>query len=800
MLKNHFRLAWRNLLKDRQFTLLNGIGLSTGLACAILIWLWTSDERKVDQFYPHKERLYQVLQNIPLGGGGIMTSEHTPDLLANALIREIPEIEDAVIVKSPDEDGNPMGIAYAGGTGIKARELYVTSHFLSIFSCPLVQGNKNRVLADKHQVLLSDQLAMKLFHSIRAAVGKTIVWDRGLAEAGDVNGTYTVAGVFVKPPSTASMQFDLLFAHALYVEKSVQSINWNSSDPATFVLLKKGASEQTVNGKVKDIIKAQFRNDPGIQSWLGTLFLQRYSDKYLHNHYENGAPAGGRIEYVRLFSIIAAFILVVAAINFMNLATAKAARRIKEIGIKKVMGASRGTLILQYLSESMLMAVVSLAAAMMLVWLLLPLFGGITGKTMEPRFDTGFALAVCVITGITGIVAGSYPALYLSGFKPALILKGVFSASSGQPRVRQGLVVFQFIISITLILSVIVVYKQMKLIQTRNLGWHKDNVIYFPNEGRLGQHQQAFLSKARSIPGVLHASDMEGDMFGNHSGGSGIDWPGKTTSIEFGGLYVDHDLMETMGLQMKEGRTFSPQFPSDSAGVIFNETAISAMGLKNPVGQTVKLWGKEKHIIGVVRDFHFESLYRKVSPFFISYEKNRSNIVVKIKAGTEKTTLARLDKLYKEYNPGLPFDYRFLEEDYQALYASEHRVSVLSWWFAGIAILISCLGLFGLMAFTAEKRQKEIGIRKVVGATVASLVTLLSADLLKLALLAMVIAFPLSWWILHHWLENFAYRVSIGPVLFLLTGGSTLVITLGTISFQAIRAAMANPVKSLRSE
>jgi ABC-type antimicrobial peptide transport system permease subunit len=800
LIRSYFKIAWRNLLKDRQFTLLNLAGLASGLACAFIIYLWVNDEMQIDKFHQNNSQLYQVMQNIPLDDGSIMTTEHTPDLLAKSLADQMPEVQDVAIVKYPDEDDNPTGILSYNGTGVKAKEIYATPNFFKIFSFQLLQGNKDQVLSNKSDVLLSDLLAMKLFHTTQNLIGKIITWDRGTGQPGSVNGKYIISGIFESPSANSSLRFDLLFPHAVYADNNKDYINWQNSNPATYVLLKSGTDIGSFNKKVKGFIKAKYPAGSNDQKWAGTLFLQRYSAKYLQNHYENGAPDGGRIEYVKLFSAIAIFILLIACINFMNLSTAKASRRMKEVGIKKVMGASRGALILQYISESMLMALLSLLIAIMLVWLLLPAFREITGKELSIHLNASLFFAVAGVTITTGIISGSYPALYLSGFRPVAVLKGKLDASAGESWVRKWLVVFQFAISVILIVSVIVVYKQTILIQTKNLGYSKDNIIRFSNDGKLQQDQQAFLTEARTIPGIVNASDMEGDMFGNHSGGGGIHWPGQTQRIEFSGLYVDYNFMETMGLQMKEGRMFSRQFGSDSDGVIFNEAAIAAMKLKDPVGKSVILWGRKQQIIGVVKDFHYESLYKKVGPFFISYRKNTANLLVKIQVGTEKETIALLGSLYKKYNPGLPFEYSFLDEDYNALYSSEQRVAVLSRYFAGIAIVISCLGLFGVAAFTAQKRQKEIGIRKVVGASVSNIAIMFSKDFLKLVLIALLFAFPVAWWAMHNWLQSFAYRVNVGAGIFLIAGIVTMLITLITISFQSIKAALANPVNSLRSE
>ncbi len=796
-------MAWRNLLRDRQFSLLNLIGLSTGLTCALLIYLWVSDERSVDRFNEKDSQLFQALKNVPNGDGTISTHETTQGLLAKSMASDLPEIEYAVSVRKEGD----MGIISAGDKHIKANWEFVGKDFFNVFSYHLIQGNKSSGLSNKYGVLLSDRLALKLFNTTENIIGKTISWDHG----GEFNGSYMIAGIFKDLPSSASDQSDILFSYSLFVDKEVGGMGdvsyWGSNMSNTYLVLKKGTDVKQFNNKIRDYtkskIKALYKNDDMLK-WEGALFVQRYADRYLYNRYENGVQTGGRIEYVKLFSIIAIFILVIACINFMNLTTAKASGRIKEVGIRKIVGAGRGLLILQYIGESMLMAFLSLMIAIVMVWVLLPLFTGITGKHLALNFNFSFILSILLITCITGIISGSYPALYLSAFKPALVLKGKLNSSPGESWVRKGLVVFQFAISVVLIISVMVVYKQMGLVQTKNLGYNKDNIIRIPNEGKMRGGLAAFLAEARNIPGVLNASSMEGDLLGNagHSGG-GISWEGKDPNlgIEYYGIGADYGLMEILGLKMKDGRFFSKEFGSDSSKVIFNESAIAAMGIKNPIGKTVSLWGQKKQIIGVVNDFHFESLYKKIAPFFLFYSpSDNSNVLIKLKAGTEIQTLASLEKFYKQFNEGLPFEYKFLDEDYQVLYASEQRVAVLSRYFAVIAIIISCLGLFGLAAFTAQKRQKEIGIRKVIGASVSNVVVLLSSDFLRLVLIAMLIAFPLAWWTMNKWLESFAYRVHFGVSMFLIAGFATILITVLTISFQSIKAAIENPVKSLKME
>jgi len=806
MIKSYLKIAWRNLVRDRQFTLLNLIGLSTGLACVLLIYLWVTDERSVDRFNENDSRLYQVKKASPNGDGTVSVWDVTQGLLAQTMAADLPEIERAVAVRKEGK----MGVASVGDKHIKASWQFADRDYFKIFSYHLLQGSKSNVFNGKYSVIISEKLALKLFNTSGNIAGKTISWDH----SGEFNGTYAVSGVFQAPPSNATDQFDMVFNYSLFAEKEIGGMgditNWGSNMSQTYLLLKKGIDANKFADKIKGYTKAKIKQlygTGGAYKWEGNLVLQRYSDRYLYNNFENGVQSGGRIEYVKLFSVIAIFILVIACINFMNLSTAKASRRIKEVGIKKVVGASRRSLILQYMGESMFLAFLSLIISVAIVALLLPAFREITGKNIALHFDSYLIISILIITVITGLIAGSYPALYLSGFRPAIVLKGKFSTSAGESWVRKGLVVFQFSISVILIISVIIVYQQMKLIQTKNLGYNKDNIIRFANDGNLRKGLNTFLAEVKKVPGVVNASSLEGNFLGQpgHSGG-GITWDGKDPNlgIEYYGVGVDYNTMEMLGFKMKEGRSFSNAFGSDSLKVIFNEAAIAAMGLKDPVGKTVSLWGKPRQIIGVVSNFNFESLYKKVAPFFFYYtpdnNPDNNDILVKIKAGKEKETLAQLEQFYKRYNQGLPFEYKFLNDDYNALYASEQRVSVLSKYFAAITIIISCLGLFGLAAFTAQKRQKEIGIRKVIGASVSNIVMMLSKDYIRLVLIALLIAFPASWVMMNKWLQSFAYRIHINGLVFTAAGVSIIFITLFTISFQSIKAAIANPVKSLRAE
>lgn len=791
MLVNYFKIAWRNLLKDRQFTLLNLLGLSAGLACALFICLWVTDELQMDKYNANDDRLYQVMQNLHQENG-IETTGNTAALLADALATEMPEVASATTVL-PASWFSSRGILSLGNTRVKAGGQFVSRDFFRMFSCPVLQGSTDQLFTDKHTIAISDELAEKLFKN-QHVVGKIVEWSLD-----EFNGAYVIGAVFKKNPVHASASFDMLLNIDLFVEQRPAMKEWGNSDPHTYVLLKAGTDLGQFNKKLAGFLKTK---EKGTEN---TLFARRFSDQYLYNRYVDGVQAGGRIAYVKLLSILGIFILVIACINFMNLSTAKASRRIKEVGIQKVVGATRLRLVWQYLGESLMMSFLALLMALGLIVWLLPAFNDITGKSLIFGFTPSLLFAITGITAFTGIVAGSYPALYISGFRPAQVLKGTFRTSVAELWVRKGLVVFQFTLSVMAIAGVLIIYRQINYIQSKNLGYQRDNIIHFetPLESDSASMLAVagFIQELQNIPGVMNASSYAHNLMGDHGDISGLKWPGKLSSQDgsFASLEVGNNFLQTVGIKMKAGSYFSN---SSNAGneIIFNESAIRKMGLKSPVGKTVSFWGRKKQIVGVAEDFHFESLYQPVKPCFFRIFPAMPNVIVKIRAGKEKQVIAQVQRLFEQFNKGLVFDYRFMDEEYRALYISESRVAALSRYFAGLVILISCLGLFGLAAFTAQKRQKEIGIRKVVGATVTQVVVMLSKDFLLLASLALLIAFPLVWLTMSRWLYNFAYRITIGADVFLIAGIAVMLLTLLSISFQSVKAALLNPVKSLRKE
>jgi putative ABC transport system permease protein len=788
MFRNYFTIAWRNLVKDRRFALLNLIGLSTGLACALLIYIWVNDELSMDRFHQKDATLYQVMEN-RVQASGIWTARSSCVPMPDALAREMPEVEYATLTTSSGD----VTLSVNNEKNIRTKGKYAGKDFFNMFSYNLLEGNPDQVLTGNSAIVLSDEMALKLFGTTQNIIGKTVMFQH--------EQQYMVSGIFRAPGPHSSDQFEFVLPAMAQPELVENRDSWGNTGNNTFVTLKPGTDPEKFNAKIADFIKRKTNNEITYR----TPFLQQYSTIYLHGRYENGILAGGRIDYVRLFSLIAIFILVIACINFMNLSTAKASGRAKEVGIKKAMGAGRGVLVLQFLGESMVMAFTALLLALVLVYVSLAAFNGITGKQLSLyHLQATLLLSVLGITLLTGLLAGSYPALYLSAFKPAMVLKGKLKGSTGELVIRKGLVIFQFTLSIVLIIAVLVIYRQISFIQTKDLGYDKDHIITFFKEGKLKGDQlpATFLAEVRNIPGVVSASSMGHSLTGHSSGTSGIKWAGKDLNdkTEFETVPVDYDMLKTLNVKIKEGRDFSRSYGADTSMIIFNEAAIKFMGMKDPIGKQVELWGTNMQIGGVVKDFHFQSLHEKVKPlFFILAPAETYRFMVKIQTGKEKTAIAKLERLYKQFNPDFSFDYKFLDENYQTIYTAENQVSLLSRYFAGLAILISCLGLFGLAAFTAQRRNKEIGIRKVLGATVGTIVVMLSKDFLKLVGIAILIAFPLAWWMTSQWLKGFAYSIHIGPGIFIVAAVAIVLITFLTISFQSVKAALADPVKSLKT-
>ncbi|HEY2648975.1 MAG TPA: ABC transporter permease [Puia sp.] len=789
MFKNNLKIAWRNLIKDRQFTFLNLLGLATGLTCTILIYLWVHDEYQFDKFHEKDARLYQLMEHRK-GKGEIFIADESSGLLAETVAAQNPDVEYAA-AEAPASWFQKFTLS-VGDKNLKATGQYVGKDYFNIFSFKLIDGNPDKVLADKDNIAISDELAMNLFNTTQNLIGKKITFQQ--------NQVFFVSGVFEKVPIRSSEQFDFVLPFEYYKQIQPWVTSWGNTGPHNFIVLKKGTDVNAFNKRIAGLITRSSGDT------TRSPFAMRFSDNYLQNSFDHGNRIGGRIVNVKLFSIIAFFILTIACINFMNLSTAKASRRLKEVGIKKVVGAGKKQLVLQFLGESILLTFVAVIIALGLVYLLLPQFNRITGKEISLHPDAGLITGLIGIGLFTGIASGSYPALYLAGFNPIMILKGRMRNSIGEIWARRGLVIFQFAISIFMIVGVLVIYRQIQYIQHKDLGYQKDHVIRMDCEGKLISNEENFIAQLKKVPGVVNASFTYNVMIGRNYGNNGLEWEGKPPNeyIYFEGFGGGYDFIETMGMKLAEGRSFSKNYGDESHNIIINEEAARIMGFKNPVGKSVTLFGNPKQIIGVVKDFHFESLRETVKPLYMDLIRQDSSpwnkLMIRVQAGREAETVERIKNLYETFNPGFPFDFHFIDELYEKQYAAELRVGILSKYFAGLAILISCLGLFGLTAFTAQKRQKEIGIRKVIGASVPDLVVMLSTDLLRQVLVAILIAVPISWWIMNQWLDGFAYRVPIGLGVFLIAAFSIIAITFLTVSYESFKAAFRNPVTSLRSE
>lgn len=785
MFKHNLLVAYRSFMRYKGSFLINLVGLSSGLACALLILLWVSDELHMDKF--QSDRLYEILENVKQDNG-LITRHSTSGPMAAALQQQMPEVEMAATVTL---EWSQTEVLSVGETDVKGVGIYADSAFFRMFNFDLDLGDRVSALNDNNSIVLSASLAKSLFGSEEAAFGKTVQEDH--------DKLLRVSAVMKDTPANSSNHFDFVMPMEPFRKANDWIRDWGNTAPQTFVLLRPGTNVAAFNDKIHDMIRKVSNG----QIDHRTPFAVKYSDLYLHGHYENGFLVGGRIDYVRMFSIIAAFILAIACINFMNLATARASRRRKEVGVKKAVGARRRSLVLQYYAESILMTTISLVIAVIIAALLLPQFNLITDKHLTLSLDSNLLLMLGGIALLTGFISGSYPALYLSAFSPVAVLRGKLGSLAGEAWARKGLVVVQFILSIVMIVSVWVVYEQIRFVQTRNLGFNRDNVMLIDREGPVVQKQEAFLNEVSKIPGVIAASASGHDMTGHNGGTYGIEWPGKDPDdkTEFERFACDYGLIELLGIQMKEGRSFSKDYSNEGDKIIFNEAAIKYMGLKDPIGKTVKQWGDDKQIIGVVKDFNFESFHEKVKPAFFFYEPRYTGVLmIRMAAGQERKTIARIEKFYHDFNPGFPLSYRFLDQDYQKLYTAETRVATLSKYFAGLAIIISCLGLFGLAAFSAERRTKEIGIRKVLGSTSWGIVYLLSLDFTRMVLTAVVIALPVSYLLTSKWLDGFVYRIHLEWWYFPASGLLALLIAWFTVGLQTVRASRVNPTQCLKQE
>lgn len=792
MFKHNLIISIRSFKRFKSTFFINLFGLASGLACTLLIYLWVADEMSVDKFHANDSRVYQVLRNVPQQNGEIMTTSSMPGALAEELMARFPEVETAAMVWSPEVLGGNDGYVSFDKNQFRTRAYFVDPSFMQILSIPMLEGHANSVLQEKSEMLISESLAQKLFGSTANVVSKSIKLNQGRA-----TGEYIISGIFEDLPQNSTVQFDVLLNAQVMMDAYGYMKSWGNTNPDALVLLKPGASAEAFNDKVEKLIQTKFEKSKS------ALFIQKFSDRYLRGAYENGKVSGGRIAYVHLFTAMALVILIIACINFMNLSTARAAGRLKEIGVKKALGTTRKMLMSQYFTESLLVTMLGVILALGIVLLALPHFSLITGKSLSVVFSVKLLTAIVSIVLITGFLAGSYPAIFLSRLRATESLKGKLAKNLGDLWVRRGLVVFQFSISIVLIVCVLIISKQIDYIQSKDLGYERANVLKFSNDGVQETTFKGFLERLESISGVMSASSIYHNLTGDHGKTQSVNWPGKNPDqkVEFINLEMSPGFLKTMGIDLIKGRAFDRDRLNEDTKIILNQTAIEKMELADPIGQKIVLWGDdEKEIIGIVADFHAASLYESVLPTFIQAYPMNDYTIVKIKPEMIPQTLPEIAKTFEEFSGGLPFEFSFLEDQYQAMYESERRVSSLAKYFTVIAVIISCLGLLGLTAFTAEKRDKEIGIRKVLGAGIWRIVTMLSYDFTKMVLLALLIGLPISYILTMNWLSDFAFRIGLEPCYFVASAFSILGISLLTVGFQTLKAAYANPIDSLRNE
>jgi len=787
MIKNYLKTAWRNLLSNKMFSLINISGLALGMTCALLIMLWIKDETRMDKFHANGKRLFRVMEN-QYYEGSISTFTATPGIFAENVVKDIPEIQLASQALWEEEPLFTVGDKF-----FKEKGRYVQKDFLRMFSFKLVKGDPNTALARPDAVVISKKLAEKYFGH-QDPVGKLINVDN--------EQNVIVTGVLDEVPKTSSLQFDFLMSYDIWFKKNDWAKEWGNNGPLCYVMLGPNASSDKVNAKIKNYLKTK-NKDSNVE-----LFLQNYGESYLYSDWDNGKQTGGRIEYVRIFSIVAVIILVIACINFMNLATARSLKRAREIGVRKVVGAGKRQLIAQFMGESLFVSFLAICLSLLIVALLIPSFNALTDKKLELDFSNPFFLLLLLgLTLVTGIISGSYPSLFMSSLKPIIVLKGILKFNTGATLFRKGLVVFQFALSIVLILGMIVIYRQIDYIHNKNLGFAKEDLLYIPLEGALQKSYPTFKDELLRQPGIKSVSSSQSGPLEVGSSTQGVRWPGKDTTklILFSTNPITYDYIKTMGIQLKEGRDFDPSFSLDTNNYLVNEAALRKIGYKDPIGKELTMWGDKGSIVGVMKDYHHNSLHVPIEPLILrlfkkSWNSYWGNVLVRTEKGKTKQAIASMEKTYRQFNPGFPFRYFFTDAEMLKNYKAEHTVSKLSKYFAFLAIFISCLGLFGLVTFTAQQRVKEIGIRKVLGASVSGIVRMLSKDFIKLVLLAAVIAFPVAWWAMNRWLGDFAYRVHIGWWVFVASGIAAMLIALLTVSFQAIKSAIASPVKSLRTE
>jgi len=810
MIKNYLKIAWRNLRKNKAFSIINIFGLAAGLACFILIALYVADELSFDKFNEKADRIYRVETEIVFGG----TQEKlalSADPIGATLKNDYPQVEQfARFYTSNGAKTVKKGNAFI----VERKVCHADSTLFDVFTLPAVAGDPRTALNEPNTVVITKSTAEKYFGTADA-IGKTI-------ETSDNNGTlYKVTAVIKDIPHNSHFNFDMIFSMD---NVRYQFGNYLSQNFQTYIVLQKGTDPGEFEKNFTQVIKKYIMPQAKEYMQIGSLeefekagnklafTLMPLTSIHLHSDRRGQLGVNGSIQYVYIFSAVALFILVIACINFMNLSTARSSNRAKEVGIRKVLGSEKRKLIIQFLVESVTLTFIATLFALLLAYVLLPYYNNLAGKTITPDLlvQNKTLLLLLLLPLLVGVLAGSYPAFYLSRFRPINVLKGNLSVRSKKSFVRNALVVFQFTTCIILVVGTLVVYNQLGFIQNKKLGFNKEQVLIVGSTAALGKNAQAFKNEIVKMPGVVNGTYSA--YLPVPSSRTGYTFSKETVMNSANGFntqvwQIDENYVPVFGMEIIKGRNFSKEFGEDSASLIINEAFAKIIGYDDPVGKTV--YSKDFsnsgetapfRIIGVVRNFHFESLRNNIEPLALAFEYSPYTASFRINAANTKELISKIEDKWTTMAPGHPFNYYFLDESFNNMYKAEQRIGKIAFTFAVLAILIACLGLFGLVTYIAEQRTKEIGIRKVLGANITTIIQLLSKDFLKLVLVSFVIAAPVAWWAMNKWLQDFAYRTHIGWWIFIAAGIIALLIALLTISFQAIKAAIANPVKSLRTE
>lgn len=783
MIKNYFKIAFRNLWKNKAYSALNIIGLAIGITCASLIFLWVENELDYDSSIPDQDQVYYVPTN-QIYEGEWGTYYSSPGPLAKALKNEIP----AVIKAGRFWSANLLFTV--GDNAINSSGRYADTDMIDIFGLNFIEGTRKDAFKDPNSIVITQETAEKLFGKNTSALGRNVRVEN--------QENFIVSGVIENLPDNFSFPFNWLVPFEKFAKDNPWTQGYGNNFADTFVKISSDADVDSVDQKVRAMLPSKTEDNDT------EAFLFSAKDWHLRSKFENGKIVGGAIKFVRLFTFIAIIILLIACINFMNLATARSEKRASEVGVRKALGSGKRTLISQFIVEALFTASIALVLSIILLLVFLPEFNVLVGEQLSLGLDQPLHFIFLVgITLVCGILAGLYPAFYLSSFKPVDVLKGVRSKKGSATFIRKGLVITQFTVSIIFIISTIIVYQQVEHVKNRDLGFQKENLIEIPVNGDIIENFEPIKQNMLASGMVQNVSLNNMKIFSDGYNGSGLTWQGGTNTeevlIRF--RWITSDFLKTAGMELVEGKNFSENIAKDSTNILVTESFAKMMGEGSPIGKIVNR-DQAYTVIGVVNDFLYGDIYEDSQPLIFFYGKDEAQFLyVKSKAGISSgSVLASLEETLKKYNPAFPFEYIFVDDAFNSRFKSESLIGNLTQIFALLAIFISCLGLFGLSAFTAEQRKKEIGVRKVLGSSVPNIVKLLSKDFMFLVLMALIVAIPLSWWAMHEWLQGFAYRISIQWWVFALAGVVAVSIALLTVSFQAIKAAIANPVKSLRTE